>query len=127
MALRIRIAKQKPESLAEAVSEFENILTEDQKAVFKSYCGSPTPNSTDVIGLAIEIKHNVARSRQAKKFLDKEVLGISLINTLELAQKFSTAIDVLVGGSQSQIASAIWGVIKISLQVCVTIYTYAVN
>jgi hypothetical protein len=36
---------------------------------------------------------------------------------LQAVQQFSTIVDTMVGGSQSQIACAIWGVVKMSIQV----------
>lgn len=39
------------------------------------------------------------------------------MNVSHAVQQFSTVVDPIVGCSQSQIAGAIWGTVKISLQV----------
>lgn len=103
----------KPEiKLAQALSEFEAVLPEDQKIKLRTYRRQSPPNSTDVIRFTAEIDRDAGRNRKSRK-----CLGPRLTNVLHAVQQFSTVVDLMVGNSQSQIACAIWGTIKVSLQV----------
>lgn len=61
-----------------------------------------------------EIDRDTSQSRKSRRFV-----GTRLMNVLQAVQQFSTVVDLMVGSSQSQVASAIWGVLKISLLVVV--------
>ena len=100
--------------LAQALSEFEAILTDDQKARFRTYRGQSPPNQTDVIRFTAEIDRDGSRNRKSR-----QCVGTRLTNVLHAVQQFSTVVDVIVGSSQSQIAGAIWGTVKICIQVIV--------
>ena len=102
----------KPEiRLAQALSEYEAILTADQKTKFRTYRSQQPPDANDAIRLTAEIdKENSYRK-------SRRCVEPRLTNVLQAVQQFSTIVDTIVGGSQSQIASAIWGVLKMSIQV----------
>lgn len=72
------------------------------------------PNPTDVMRFTAEIDRNANRNRKSR-----QCGGTRLTNVLHAIQQFSTVVDVMVGGSQSQIACALWGTVKISLLVIV--------
>lgn len=114
MALSLaQAAPLKPEiKLAQALSEFEAVLPDDQKTKLRTYRGQSPPNSTDVIRFTAEIDRDAGRNRRSR-----QCVGPRLTNVLNAVQKFSTVVDSIVGSSQSQIAGAIWGTLKISLQV----------
>lgn len=97
--------------LAQALSEYEAILVDDQKAKLRISRGQSPPEATDVMRLTAEIDRNASQSRNSR------CVGPRLMNLLQSVQQFSTVVDVVVGGSQSQIACAIWGVLKMSLLV----------
>lgn len=97
--------------LVQALSEFEAILPDDQKAKLRKYRSSP-PSSTDVIRFTAEIDRDAARNRKSRQYV-----GTRLTNVLHAVQEFSTVVESLLGSSQSQIAGTIWGVVKLSLQV----------
>ncbi|MCJ1463906.1 hypothetical protein MMC07_002515 [Pseudocyphellaria aurata] len=121
MALSIaKAAPLKPEiKLFQALSEFEAILPDDQKANFRTHRGQSPPNSTDVIRLTADIDREACRNRKSR-----QCVGTRLMNVLHAVQQFSNVVDVIVGTSQSQIAGAIWGAVKMSLQLASTISTY---
>lgn len=114
MALSLaRAAPLKPViKLAQALSEFETILPDDQKTKLRTHRGQSPPNSTDVIRLTAEIDRSAGRNRKSR-----QCLGPRLTNVLHSIQQFSTVVDLIVGSSQSQIGCAIWGAVRISLQV----------
>ena len=114
MALVLSGAAQlKPEiRLAQALSEFEAILHEDQKAKFRAYKSQKPPDAQDVMRLTAEIDRDSSRRRKTR-----QCVGPRLTNLLQAVQQFSTVVDLAIGGSQNLIASSIWGTLKMSLQV----------
>lgn len=108
-----KAAPLKPEiKLAQALSEFEAVLPDDQKIKFRTYRGRSPPNPTDVMRFTAEIDRDASRNRKSR-----QCVGTRLTNVLHATQQFSTVVDLIIGNSQSQIAGAIWGTVKISLQV----------
>lgn len=101
-----------PIRLAQALSEFETVLTDDQKSKLRTYRGQSPPTPTDVARFTAEIDRDGSRNRKSRK-----CVGTRLTNVLHSVQQFSTVVDLIVGSSQSQIAGAVWGTVKISLQV----------
>jgi len=61
--------------------------------------------------LTAEIDENNSYRRSRRCF------GPRLTNVLEAVQQFSAVVDIIIGGSQSLIASAIWGTLKMTLQI----------
>jgi len=113
MALAVRGAGPlKPEiRLAQALSEYEAILSDTEKATFRTLRSGQTPAVSDVMKLTAEIDRNNSLRRSRRCF------GPRFTNILEAIQQFSTIVDVIIGGSQSLIASAIWGTLKMTLQI----------
>jgi hypothetical protein len=111
MALALtKAARLKPEiRLAQALSEYEAILADEQKAKLRAYRQESPPTAVDVMRLTKEIDQGARRS--------KRCVGPRLYNFLQAVQMFTGVVDIVVGGAQSLIASAIWGVVKLSLQV----------
>lgn len=109
-----KAAPLKPEiKLAQALSEFKAVLSDDQRKKLRTYCGqSKSPNSTDVMRLTAEIDRDAGRNRQSR-----QCVGTRLTNVSHAVQQFSTVVDSIVGSSQSQIAGVIWAAMKLSLQV----------
>lgn len=102
----------KPEiKLAQALSEFEAILQDHEKAELGTYRSSPR-NSTDVNGFTAEIARDAARNRTARQYV-----GTRLTNVLHVIQKFSTFVGSLIGKPQALVAGTIWDTVKLSLQV----------
>lgn len=120
MALALSLAKAaplKPEiKLAQALSEFEAVLPDDQKTKLRTYRGQSPPNPTDVMRFTAEIDRDAGRTRKSR-----QCVGPRLTNVLHAVQQFSSVVDLIVGSSQSQIAGAVWGAVKISLQVTATL------
>ena len=103
----------KPEiRLAQALSEFEAILADDQKIRLRAYRGQSPPNPTDVMRFTAEIDRDASRNRKSR-----QCVGTRFTSVLHAIQQFSSVVDVVVGGSQSLIASGICGTVKVSLQV----------
>jgi len=111
MALALRsVAPLKPSvQLEQALSEFESILTEEQKTELRSYRGT-LPSATAAMILTAEIDRKNSRRRS-------RCVGPRLTNLLECVQRFSSIVDTFVSGSQSVIAGLVWGGVKIALLV----------
>ena len=99
----------KPElRLAQAISEFEASLGDQQKAHFRSQKTQP-PDSNDVMRLTAEIDRSIKGSRRS--------YGPRWTNFLEGVQRFASIGDVLIGGAQYLPACAAWTVVRFSLMV----------
>jgi hypothetical protein len=114
MAQVVSIAEPlKPEiRLAQALSEFEAILADEQKAKLRGYRQESPPTAVDVMRLIAEIDRDTIRTRKIGK-----CVGTRFYNILQAMQMFTGVVDVVVGGVQSLHASAIWGAVKLCLQV----------
>ncbi|USP79227.1 Arp, Ankyrin repeat protein [Curvularia clavata] len=112
----------KPEiRLAQAVSEFEADLSNEQKATFRtlrSQSLSTTPSLQDVMRLTAEVDH-----RTSKKF-SSACFGPRFTNFLHGVQQFATLGDILVGGSQNLLACGVWSLVRMSLLSIVNLSTY---
>jgi hypothetical protein len=115
MALAVSKAGQlKPEiRLAQALSEYEAILADDQKAKLRGYRQESPPTAADVMLTAELDRGNVGMGRS------RRCIGPRFNNFLQSVQMFTSVVDVVVadGGAQPLIASAIWGAVKLSLEV----------
>lgn len=117
MALALaKAAPLKPQiKLPQVLFEFQAILSDDQKKKLLTYRGHSPPNPSEVMRFTAEIDRDTKRNRKSR-----QCVGPRLTNVLHAVQQFSTVVDPVVGSSQ--IAGAIWGTVKISLQV-ITIQT----
>ncbi|KAH8728455.1 hypothetical protein GQ44DRAFT_675817, partial [Phaeosphaeriaceae sp. PMI808] len=99
-------ARLKPEiRLAQAVSQFEADLSNEQKATFrtlKSQSLDSPPGPSDVMRLTAEIDRQVSRQ------IGNRCLGPRFTNFLQGVQQFAALGDVVVGGSQNIIACGVW-------------------
>jgi hypothetical protein len=118
MALTLsRAGPLKPEiRLAQAVSQYEASLSNDQKVVFRTQrtqaLTSP-PNIQDVMRITAEI--DVSQNAGARCY------GPRFTKFLHGAQQFAALGDVVVGSSQNVIACGVWTVVRMCLLVCVFI------
>jgi hypothetical protein len=114
MALAVsKAGRLKPEiRLAQALSEYEAILVDDQKAKLRGFRQEPPPTAADAMRLTAEIDRDTVRTRKSRR-----CVGPRFCNFLQAVQMFTGVVDIFVGGAQSLIASAIWGVVKLSFQV----------
>lgn len=117
MALSLRDRSPlKPEiRLAQAVSEFEAILTSEQKVSFstsRSSAASTTPSMSDVMRLTAEID-----LKASSKHGRGRCLGPRMTNILQSIQLFAALGDVVVGGSQNLIACGVWAAARMTLHV----------
>lgn len=111
MALtRKTAAKDTPEKqLQNTVSEFEAVLSGKENKDFLAYKTGPKPTPKDVFRFITEI--------DGKRRAGRSPVGARLTNVLQSVQRFTSVVDVIVGGSQNLTASAIWGVLTFSLKV----------
>ena len=123
LALAVRHAAElKPEiRLAQALSEYEAILQAGEKAELRSLRSAPAPGVSAVMEMTAAIDRSNAHRKSRRCF------GPRLTNLLESVQQFSTIIDLIIGGSQSLIASAIWGTVKMTLQLTASFASYFDN
>ncbi|KAJ5170121.1 uncharacterized protein N7500_002904 [Penicillium coprophilum] len=101
----------KPEArLAQAVSQFEAELSNDQKASFRA-CRARSiespPSIQDVMQLTAEIDRVSEKRRRC--------LGPRLTNILQATQQFAALGDIIVGGSQNLLACGVWSIVRMSL------------
>ncbi|KAF7676012.1 hypothetical protein GT037_005517 [Alternaria burnsii] len=112
----------KPEiRLAQALSEFEASLTQEQKTTFrtlKSQSVSTAPTPSDVMRLTAEVDR-----RMSKKF-SGQCFGPRFTNFLQGVQQFAALGDVVVGGSQNLIACGVWSLVRMSLLSIVSMSNY---
>jgi hypothetical protein len=104
--------------LAQAVSEFEADLSNEQKSTFrtlKSHSLSATPSLSDVMRLTAEVDRGTS-----KKF-GGQCFGPRFTNFLEGVQQFAALGDVLIGGSQNLIACGVWSLVRMSLLVSILV------
>jgi ankyrin repeat domain-containing protein 50 len=94
--------------LVQAISEYEHILSDTEKATFRSLRSGRPPETSDVMVLTAQIDRENSQRR-------RRCIGPRLSSFLEAVQRFSVVIDTIVGGSPSTMASAIWGVLKTAL------------
>ncbi|OQU98575.1 NACHT domain-containing protein isoform 2 [Cladophialophora immunda] len=120
MALALRTAAPlRPEiRLAQALSEFEAILSDDDKKSFRTWRAERPPAVSDVMKVTAEIDKNNGRRTSRRCF------GPRLTSILGAVQQFSTVVDVIIGGTQSPIATSIWGVLRMTLQITVNFASY---
>ena len=110
------------QKLNDAISEYKRILKEDDMKKLDDYCGTSPPSEDDVIRLTADIDRDFQKHRRTNR-----CVGARLVSILQALQKYSIVVDHFVSGSQQPIASAIWGVIKFSLQVCKPTHDYATS
>lgn len=110
----------KPEiRLAQAVSQFEADLSNEQKTAFrtlKSQSLNSPPDPSHVMQLTAEIDRQISRKVGGRCF------GPRFTNFLQGVQQFAALGDVIVGGSQNIIACGIWSLVRMSLLVSVLIF-----
>ncbi|CEI70509.1 hypothetical protein FVEN_g992 [Fusarium venenatum] len=127
MALVIRESGSlKPDiRLAQAVSEFEALLTFEQKSTFRTSrdrAVSAAPTMSDVMRLTAEIDLK-ATSKHGRG----RCFGPRMTNTLQAIQQFAALGDIVVGGGQNLIACGVWAVARLTLHVITGYYTYLEN
>ena len=108
----------KPEiRLAQAIFEYESILSEVEKSTFQALHSALAPTVTDVMRLTSEIDAENSRRR-------RRCVGPRLTNILQSIQQFTTIPDTIIGAAQSQIACAVWGVAKTTLLMASNYHSY---
>ena len=116
------VSKLKPEiRLAQAVSQFEATLSNDQKAAFRSHKSqlkSSPPGPGDVMRLTSEIDKTCGVAA------GKRCFGPRLTNFLHAVQQFAALGDIVVGGSQNIVACSVWALVRMSLLVGILFISY---
>ena len=107
----------KPEiRLAQAVSQFEADLSDEQKSTYRALkaqsLNSP-PEPSDVMRITAQI------DRQMSNKVGNRCFGPRFTNFLQGVQQFAALGDVVVGGSQNIVACGVWSLVRMSLFVSV--------
>lgn len=100
--------------LAQAVSEFEAALSNEQKSKYRtlrSQSLSKSPSPGDVMRLTAEV------DRQILNKFSGQCFGPRFTSFLQGVQQFAALGDVVVGGSQNLIACGVWSLVRMSLLV----------
>ncbi|MCJ1242371.1 hypothetical protein MMC14_010379 [Varicellaria rhodocarpa] len=90
------------QKLNDAISEYMEILNDDDKKKFRDFSGTSPPSEDDVIRLTAEIDRDFQKHHRSNR-----CVGVRLTTVLQTIQKYSIVVDHFVGGSQSPIASAV--------------------
>lgn len=108
MALVVaKAAALKPEvKLAQALHDFENILSDDQKRELRA---QRVPQATDAFKLTTLVDRDSGQRR-------RQCMGQRLITFLEFLQQFSSAVDTFTS-SHPEVAALVWGGVKLALLV----------
>ncbi|KAK3950453.1 hypothetical protein QBC32DRAFT_399480 [Pseudoneurospora amorphoporcata] len=109
--------------LYQAVGEFAQALDGEKKQDFmrlQARCAGSPPTAFDVIRMTEELNREGARRHAAWT----PAPGTRLGGFLSRIQKFAEAGDVLIGGTQSLIASGVWTAVRVSLEAAVGHYAY---
>jgi hypothetical protein len=111
-----KAAPLKPEiRLAQAISQFDASLSDEQKATLRAdrvgLSKSP-PDIRDVMRLTAEIDR-----RAAAKMAGGRCFGPRLTNILQAIQQFAALGDVVVGASQNVAACGVWSLVRMTLLV----------
>jgi hypothetical protein len=105
----------KPEiRLAQAVSEFEADLSNEQKSAFRTLklqSRSTIPSPADVMQLTADFDRRVSSKFGGQCF------GSRFTYFLQGVQQFAALGDVVVGGSQNLVACGVWSLVRMSLLV----------
>ncbi|PVI02625.1 hypothetical protein DM02DRAFT_701085 [Periconia macrospinosa] len=107
--------------LAQAVSEFEADLSNEQRSIFrtqKSQSLSATPSPGNVMQLTAEVDRQISQKFSSRCF------GPRFTNFLHAVQQFAALGDVVVGGSQNLVACGVWSLVRMSLMSIVSLSTY---
>ncbi|KAH8703398.1 hypothetical protein BGW36DRAFT_288956 [Talaromyces proteolyticus] len=113
MALSVsNLSKLTPEvQLAQAISEYEAVLSTSEKASlrnFKAEQQNHSPDATDVIRLTAKIDQTSQIGRRC--------VGTRFSNVLNAIQAFAGVGDLVVGGAQNLMASGLWALVRLTLQ-----------
>ena len=107
-----KAAPLRPEiKLSQALSEFAAILSTEEKL---SYNASSIPDPVAVMALTCEIDRQNA-GRKTRRY------GARLTTFLNSVKGFANIVDLIVGNVGNPIASAVWGAVKLSIQVGIAI------
>ena len=112
MSIAVRqTANLKPElRLAQAISEFEADLSDEQKQQYRQDKSKPL-HSDDVMRLTAEIDRSMLIQGSRRCF------GPRLTNFLHGVQQFASIGDIVIGGSQCLPAIGVWTLVRFSLMV----------
>ncbi|KAH7118972.1 hypothetical protein B0J11DRAFT_552234 [Dendryphion nanum] len=112
----------KPEiRLAQAVSQFEACLSDEQKRNFRAHQSqllNISPTHGDVMRLTAEIDRRMSRDTKSR------CVGPRFTSFLEGVQQFAALGDVVVGGSQNIVACGVWSLVRMSLLSIINISSY---
>lgn len=104
--------------LAQAVSQFEAGLLDDQKLVFRvqrSEASEKPPSIEDVMRVTADIDRQAAHATHSGR--GARCVGPRLTNVLQAVQRFAAIGDVMIGGSQNLIACGVWTAVRMTMLV----------
>lgn len=119
LALRNAAPLRSDIALAQAISEFERLLTPEQKMSFKDLRNRAlrsAPSTDDVMRLTADINQRLVTRRQSSSSMYR-CFGTRFTNVLQCLQRYAALGDVVVGGSQNIIACGVWALVRITIQV----------
>jgi len=99
--------------LTEAVDDFQNILTEDQRTALKKI--KSIPDADAVLVFTAELDASQQHRRRS--------IATRLHSVLESVQQFSAVIDAFVS-SNPEIAARVWGSVRLTIQIAFNFTSY---
>ena len=95
--------------ISQALRDFEDSLSQDDKHIYDLDHGVMLSTPYQISNFLGVIEHKLERSK--KRYANR------MMKFLEGLSGITGVIDVIVGGSQCEIACGVWGVVRLTLQV----------
>ncbi|KAH8690051.1 NACHT domain protein [Talaromyces proteolyticus] len=112
--------KCKPEiQLAQAISEYEAVLSTDEKTSLRHLKARHQDHSAD----AIDVIRLTAEIDQISQ-IGRRCVGTRFANVLHAIQAFAAIGDVVVGGTQNMMASGLWALVRFTLQIATNHFSF---
>jgi hypothetical protein len=124
LALRSAAPLRSDVALAQAISEFELLLTPEQKTSFndlRTRAIRSAPSADDVMKQTADINQRLVTPKQASSSMYR-CFGTRFSNVLQCLQRYAALGEVVAGGSQNIIACGVWALMRVTIQVRLFLY-----
>ena len=98
--------------LHQAIHAFTLLLSKEERTSFDSAQKLSSAPPFDVTGFTRDIEAKL--DRQKKRYVGR------FWNFLQVVRGITSVVDMIVGGSQSEIACSVWAIVRFALQVIAT-------
>ena len=95
--------------LSRALHDFICLLSEEEKIDYEDSRGASPPQGFDVSHFTMDIEKKI--KREQRRSINK------LWKALDALRPLTSAVDMIVGGSQNEIACSVWAIVRFAMQV----------